>query len=155
MAKNSLTSFVSNPPGLTLKAELKKRGIKQKDFAEQIGMRPSHLNEMIKGKRPISKYMADKLETALGISSDFWMRQQASYDYEVALREYNYEGEELHPSILREPTGIQYGGENSKAYEMGYHAGRKSERESILSALKTADIDISLIKLPEIEDVTV
>jgi|GEM_PF-5447274 len=149
MGANKLLPFIIVPPGFSLKEELKERGIKQKDFAEQIGMRPSHLSELIKGKRPITKYVADRLETALNIPASFWLNRQARYDYEIAAKEYNYEGEELRPSMLYEPASLQYGGENSKAYEMGYQAGKKAEREKILAALKEAGIDISGIDLPE------
>ena len=47
-------------PGEILREELLERGIKQKDFAQQIGMQPSHLNAFIKGKRNMSDDLARK-----------------------------------------------------------------------------------------------
>gem|GEM_PF-4969647 len=48
----------------------------QKEFSERIDMSPSHLNEIIKGKRPITKSIARKLEQGLGIPSWYWMKMQ-------------------------------------------------------------------------------
>lgn len=52
-----------------MKSELEERGLKQKAFAAQIGMQPSHLNELLKGKRNITPAIAQKLEEALGIKA--------------------------------------------------------------------------------------
>lgn len=75
--------FMATHPGAVLKLELDERNIKQKDFAKTIGMLPSHLNEIIKGKRSITLSIANKLEKALGISSMSWMNLQNNYDYDV------------------------------------------------------------------------
>lgn len=74
--------FVSTHPGFILSMELKARGFTQKSFAEQIGVQPSHLSEIIKGKRSISDQLAFKLQEALNIPADHWIRMQAKYDYE-------------------------------------------------------------------------
>lgn len=76
-------SSIAIHPGETLADELEARLIKQKDFSTTIGMRPQHLNDIIKGKRHISPETALKLEKALGISAEFWVRLQA--DYELTL----------------------------------------------------------------------
>ncbi len=72
--------FKAFPPGLTLKSELEERDIKQKDFAKQIGMQPSHLSELIKGKMAITADIADRIESVLGISAEFWLNMQSSYE---------------------------------------------------------------------------
>ena len=74
-------------PGEVLGEELAARGIAQKDFAELVGMRPPHLNELIKGKRHISALLALKIEQQLGIDADSWMRLQVDYDLEVARKQ--------------------------------------------------------------------
>ncbi len=74
-------------PGSILKEELIERGISQKDFAKSIEMQPSHLNEIIKGKRPITKQVADKLEEALGIPSIDWVNLQTRFDYDTQQNE--------------------------------------------------------------------
>ncbi len=58
-------------PGTILKYELEERGLTQKAFAEQIGMRPSHLSELLNGKRSMTIAIAYKIEKALGIDSQF------------------------------------------------------------------------------------
>ncbi len=78
-----LVPFRAIPPGETLKEELRERGIKQKDFAKTIGMSPSHLNELIKGKIRLTPSIADKLEGALGIDAIIWVNMQAGYEYDL------------------------------------------------------------------------
>lgn len=59
-------------PGEILREELLERGIKQKDFAQQIGMQPSHLNAFIKGKRNLNDDLAIKLERQMLIPDEVW-----------------------------------------------------------------------------------
>ncbi len=70
-------------PGVILKEELQNREIKQKDFAEKMGVRPNVLNELLNGKRHISAQIAVKLEELLGISAEFWMRLQSHYEIDL------------------------------------------------------------------------
>ncbi len=74
-------------PGSILKEELKERGISQKNFAKYIEMQPSHLSEIIKGKRSVTKPVADKLEDVLGIPSIDWVNLQTRYDYDTQKNE--------------------------------------------------------------------
>jgi antitoxin HigA-1 len=74
-------------PGEVLGEELESREISQKDFAELVDMRPSHLNELIKGKRHISALLALKLEKELGIGASFWLRLQIDYDLKIARKQ--------------------------------------------------------------------
>jgi len=77
---NDIVPFEATHPGEILKDELEARGIKQKDFAQAIGIPSSNLNEILKGKRGINANLAMKLHKELGISYDFWMNLQASYE---------------------------------------------------------------------------
>ncbi len=70
-------------PGEILREELKERKLTQKAFAAQIGMRPSHLNELIKGKIPVTMSIADKLQDVLGIDSQSWINLQTQYNYDL------------------------------------------------------------------------
>ncbi len=74
-------------PGSILKEELKERGISQKMFARMADIQESHLSEAIKGKRSITKSMADRFETVLGIPSIDWLNLQAQYDYDTRQNE--------------------------------------------------------------------
>lgn len=78
------TPFSATHPGTLLKEELEANGINQKDFAIEIGMQKTMLNEIIKGKRPITADLALLLERALGISADYWLRFQSQYDLDVS-----------------------------------------------------------------------
>jgi len=77
------TPWTATHPGTILKYELEDRGISQKDFAVMIGMQKSHLNELIKGKRPMSKPMADRIEDALGISAVSLVNMQTRYEHDI------------------------------------------------------------------------
>lgn len=74
-------------PGGILKGELDARGIRQKKFAAQIGVSPSYLNGIIKGKRGINECFANGLERELGIPARHWLKMQANYDYDSRLLE--------------------------------------------------------------------
>lgn len=78
---------VATHPGSVLKKELKAHGIKQKDFAEAIGMPAPNLSELIKGKRNITESIAIKLEEVLGIPFQNWMNLQNRYHYVKKCRE--------------------------------------------------------------------
>ena len=69
-------------PGEILRDELQERGIKQKDFAQMIGMQSTHLNEFIKGKRNLNEDLALKLEKQLGIPFKTWMNLHNGYMYD-------------------------------------------------------------------------
>lgn len=76
----NLTPIITLPPGYVIKVELKARGIRQKDFAAQIGMQTSHLSEVINGSRAINEQIAEKLEQFLGIPAIYWLKEQSRYE---------------------------------------------------------------------------
>lgn len=65
-----------------MREELQERGIKQKEFAQAIGVQATHLNEFIKGKRNLNEDLAMKLESQLGIPFKTWMSLHTGYMYE-------------------------------------------------------------------------
>ena len=67
------------PPGSTLQETLEYIDMSQKEFAGRMGMAPKTVNEIIKGKAPITAETAIKLETVLGISAGFWTAMEANY----------------------------------------------------------------------------
>lgn len=79
-----IVPFRAVSPGEILGEELKARGITQKAFADRIGIRASHLCEIIKGKRTLSDTIAMKLEETLGISYRTWKSLEADYRYDLA-----------------------------------------------------------------------
>ncbi|MCI9843732.1 HigA family addiction module antitoxin [Flavobacterium pectinovorum] len=84
-AINQITPFEATHPGTLIKDELEVRDdIKQKDLAELLGVKPSFLNEIIKGKRPITADLAILLEKTLEIPADYWMKFQSQYEIDCA-----------------------------------------------------------------------
>lgn len=66
-------------PFRILKGELEARGIKQKDFAERLGMKPSNFSRMINSDAELTPSLAIKLENELGIPYIHWMRMMGAY----------------------------------------------------------------------------
>lgn len=89
------------PPGSTLQETLEYLDMTQKEFAGRMGMAPKTINEIIKGKAPITAETAIKLETVLGISADFWTTMEANYRTDKARLE-NQKGIALEHSIASE-----------------------------------------------------
>lgn len=85
-AKDIIPAHATHP-GSVLKSELQARAIKQKDFAQAIGMPAPNLSELIKGKRRFTEAIAIKLESALNIPFQTWMNLQNRYDYVAKRRE--------------------------------------------------------------------
>lgn len=77
------TPWTATHPGTILRYELEEREISQKDFAVMIGMQKSHLNELINGKRPMTKPIADKIDKTLGISAVSLVNMQTQYEYDA------------------------------------------------------------------------
>lgn len=85
MATNTNIPFEATHPGTLIRDELEIRDdINQKDLATLLGVKPSFLNEIIKGKRPITADIAILLEKTLGISADYWMKFQSQYEIDLA-----------------------------------------------------------------------
>lgn len=79
--ENTIVTFVSTHPGEVLGDWLEDIGIKQKEFAATIGVPASRLNELVKGHRPMTEDMAQRLERHLGMDASYWMRLQAGFEY--------------------------------------------------------------------------
>lgn len=86
MATNKvLTPAQATHPGVLIKDELDATpDLNQRALAKQLDVQPSFLNEIIKGKRPITADIAILLEKSLGISADYWMRFQSQYEIDQA-----------------------------------------------------------------------
>ena len=70
-------------PGEVLEMEIAARGFTKSAFAMDIKMYPSHMSDILKGKRNITEEIALRLEKALEISAEFWMRLQVEYNISV------------------------------------------------------------------------
>lgn len=85
MSTNTIIPFEATHPGTLIKDELEIRDdINQRELAILLGVKPSFLNEIIKGKRPITADIAVLLEKILGISAGYWMKFQSQYEIDLA-----------------------------------------------------------------------
>ena len=106
---NGLSPASPVHPGSILGEELKARGIRQKDFAQQIGMQATHLSAIINGARNITPALAEKIAGGLTeIPSSIWVRLQEQYNADTQRKK-------IHPNLLvsgylgkAEPAG-EYG----------------------------------------------
>lgn len=78
--------FEPTHPGELLADELEARGLTQKKFAETLSVPCSVINEVIKGKRPMTTELAFKIEAATGTKAYVWMELQTQYNYWTAKR---------------------------------------------------------------------
>ena len=70
-------------PGETISDILEARNLTQKELAKRAGVSEAFLNDVIHGKKDISKGLTRGLEYALGVPSSFWLKLQANYDAEL------------------------------------------------------------------------
>lgn len=93
MRTKNILPFEATHPGVLIGDELEiRKEITQKDLAKEMGVKPSFLNEIIKGKRPLTADNAVILESILGIPANYWMRFQAQYEIDKArIKEKNIE----------------------------------------------------------------
>ncbi|MDE7153008.1 MAG: HigA family addiction module antidote protein [Muribaculaceae bacterium] len=84
MIANNLTPFQPTHPGELIKDELEARHVSQSKLAERIGVSPSLLNEIIKGKRGVNTEMALMIEAAMDIPADLLLNLQSAYNMQMA-----------------------------------------------------------------------
>jgi len=83
--EKQLIPFEATHAGVLIKDELDARPeLKQKDLAKIMGVKPSFLNEIIKGKRPLTADIAILLEKVLEIPAMYWMKFQSQYEIDKA-----------------------------------------------------------------------
>ena len=71
-------------PGEIIKDEMEARKISQREFARQVDMSYSVLNELLNGKRSLSPTTALMFEAALDIPADALMNIQTKYNMQIA-----------------------------------------------------------------------
>lgn len=84
MIANNLTPFEPTHPGELIRDELEVRSLSQAKLANQIGVSPSLLNEVINGKRAVNTELALLLEAALDIEAELFLKLQSAYNMQVA-----------------------------------------------------------------------
>lgn len=66
-------------PGDILKDFLDDFSMTQIDLSYRIGISKSHINQVIKGSKPLTQEVAQKLSTVFNTTSQFWMKLEISY----------------------------------------------------------------------------
>ncbi|MBW7869398.1 MAG: helix-turn-helix domain-containing protein [Brumimicrobium sp.] len=72
-----------SPPGDTIRESIDKLGMNQNELAERLGKNVKNVNQIIKGKEPITSDTAIALEKVLGIPADFWLERERLYRKEL------------------------------------------------------------------------
>lgn len=73
-----------SPPGETLQETLQTLGMSQASLADRIGRSLKMINEIIKGKAPITPKMALELERVVGVPATFWNNRERYFREFVA-----------------------------------------------------------------------
>lgn len=81
-----LPDYVS-PPGETLLETIEALGMPQAQLAERTGRSKKMINEIIKGKAPITPKMAIELERVTGVTTSFWNNRERNYREFIAKHE--------------------------------------------------------------------
>ncbi len=84
---NEFTPDYISIPGDTLIEVLQARGMTQVELASRTGRSAKTINEIVKGKTPITPETAIFFERALGVPASFWNNRQRRYDEFLARRE--------------------------------------------------------------------
>lgn len=73
-------------PGEILAEELEARAMTQRALAEAIGRPEQVISEIVHGKKGITAETALQLAAAFGVSAEFWMNLQTTYELTLARR---------------------------------------------------------------------
>jgi len=84
---NQYEPDVVSPPGETLAETIEALGMSQAQLAERIGRCKKMINEIIKGKAPITARMSIELERVLGVPAGFWNNRERHYREFLARKE--------------------------------------------------------------------
>ena len=69
----------ATPPGWTLEETLEELSMSQADLARRTGLSTKHINQIVKGKVPITTDAARRLERATGVPDRLWNNLESRY----------------------------------------------------------------------------
>lgn len=78
-----LAKSLLSPPGDTIQEHIDFIGMSQAELAERMGRPREKINDLIKGREPLTIPTAFQLEKVLGIPASFWMNSEKSYRKEL------------------------------------------------------------------------
>ena len=82
-------------PGSILEEELAERGVSHAELARDMGKPAYFIEAIVAGETPIAPATANELESALGISAQFWLNLESAYRQTLA-RQKSRERELVH-----------------------------------------------------------
>ena len=74
-------------PGEVLADELEEIGVSARKLADLLGVPPNRLYQVIAGKRNVTADTALRLGRYFGMSPDFWMSLQSTYELDIAVQQ--------------------------------------------------------------------
>ncbi len=80
---NGLSLNLISHPGETLAELLEVNSMTQKELSVRLSCTPKHINEIIKGLKPISNALAVKLENVFNLKASFWNNLQNIYNEQI------------------------------------------------------------------------
>jgi|SRR4029077_6932254 len=86
-------------PGVILAEELQALHMSLSALARAIGVVPNRISQIVACKRDITADTALRLARFFGVSPDFWMNLQKTYELDLAIREH---GAEIETSFTEE-----------------------------------------------------
>ena len=69
----------ASPPGHTIEDLLDEQGWTQAELAKRLDFTRKHVNDLVKGRTPISPITAMRLESVFGAPANFWLNREAQY----------------------------------------------------------------------------
>ena len=72
-------TYITTPPGATIKEQLNDKGMSQKEFALRMDMSEKHISKLINGDVQLTPEMSIRLEMVLGVPANFWNNLEAIY----------------------------------------------------------------------------
>lgn len=72
-----------SPPGDTIQEHIDFIGMSQAELAERMGRPKEKINDIIKGREPVTIATAFQLENVLGIPASFWLNREKAYRKEL------------------------------------------------------------------------
>lgn len=83
ISMNGLSLNLISHPGETLAELLEVNSMTQKELSVRLSCTPKHINEIIKGLKPISNALAVKLENVFNLKASFWNNLQNVYNEQI------------------------------------------------------------------------
>ncbi len=81
--KLEIAKSLLSPPGDTIQEHIDFIGMSQAELAERMGRPKEKINDIIKGREPITIATAFQLEKVLGIPATFWLNRENTYRQEL------------------------------------------------------------------------